>query len=193
MRNYKLNVKAARGGSAIEWHQDWAYYPHTNDSLLAVGIFLDDMTADNGPLCVFPGTHRGPTLNHHNDAEMFVGGISDLGAAGLDPASSVRLMGRAGSISCHHVRLVHGSGWNGTSSSRNIVFLEVAAADAFPLMAAHQPLFFDDETLLCGRPTLAPRIVPAPLRLPVPVASGGTLYERQRHMDSFSFGKNFAR
>ena len=27
----KLNTKAPGGGRAVEWHQDWAFYPHTND------------------------------------------------------------------------------------------------------------------------------------------------------------------
>ena len=40
----KLNMKAPRYGSPVEWHQDWAFYPHTNDDLLAVGVMLDDCT-----------------------------------------------------------------------------------------------------------------------------------------------------
>jgi len=41
----KLNLKAPRFGSPVEWHQDWAFYPHTNDDLLAVGVtgFLVEM------------------------------------------------------------------------------------------------------------------------------------------------------
>src|SRR5690349_16868831 len=39
-QNSKLNMKSARFGSPIEWHQDFAFYPHTNDDLLAVGIAL---------------------------------------------------------------------------------------------------------------------------------------------------------
>jgi hypothetical protein len=26
-------VAAAGGGAAVAWHQDWAFYPHTNDDL----------------------------------------------------------------------------------------------------------------------------------------------------------------
>ena len=40
----KINLKAERYGSPVEWHQDWAVYPHTNDDLLAVGVVLDDCT-----------------------------------------------------------------------------------------------------------------------------------------------------
>src|SRR5262245_13695701 len=34
----KLNMKAPRYGSPVEWHQDWAFYPHTNDDILAIGV-----------------------------------------------------------------------------------------------------------------------------------------------------------
>ena len=56
--NNKLNMKNPAGGAAVEWHQDWAFYPHTNDDILEVGIALDDMTMENGPLMVIPGSHR---------------------------------------------------------------------------------------------------------------------------------------
>ena len=46
--NIKLNFKPPRVGSAVEWHQDWAFYPHTNGSVLAAGIFLDDVDEENG-------------------------------------------------------------------------------------------------------------------------------------------------
>ena len=45
--NNKLNMKNPSHGAAVEWHQDWAFYPHTNDDLLEVGIALDDMTEEN--------------------------------------------------------------------------------------------------------------------------------------------------
>ena len=57
----KLNMKAARYGSPVEWHQDWAFYPHTNDDILAVGVMLDDCDVENGPLMVVPGS-QGPDV-----------------------------------------------------------------------------------------------------------------------------------
>ena len=35
LKTSKLNTKAPGGGAAVEWHQDWAFYPHTNDNVLA--------------------------------------------------------------------------------------------------------------------------------------------------------------
>src|SRR5262249_19217608 len=54
----KLNMKSAGYGAPVEWHQDWAFYPHTNDDVLATGLYLDDCDMQNGPLLVVPGTHR---------------------------------------------------------------------------------------------------------------------------------------
>ena len=38
MEHSKLNIKQANGGEAVEWHQDWAFYPHSNDDILEVGV-----------------------------------------------------------------------------------------------------------------------------------------------------------
>ena len=46
LQNDKLNMKAAEYGAPVEWHQDWPFYPHTNDDLVAAGILLDDCFAN---------------------------------------------------------------------------------------------------------------------------------------------------
>ena len=72
----KLNIKSAAFGSPVQWHQDWAFYPHTNDDLLAVGVALDDMSLENGALMVIPGSQKGPIYDHHQNG-MFVGAVTD--------------------------------------------------------------------------------------------------------------------
>src|SRR3974390_176449 len=67
----KLNMKCAGFGAPVEWHQDWAFYPHTNQNLAAVGIMFDDMEMANGPLMIVPGTHRGPIHDHHPTGGFF--------------------------------------------------------------------------------------------------------------------------
>lgn len=101
----KLNLKMERSSSAVEWHQDWAFYPHSNDDLAAVGIMIDDIDMDNGPMLVVPGTHLGPVLDHNANGQ-FVGGCDP---ALVDTDRAVACTGRAGSISIHHVRTLHGS------------------------------------------------------------------------------------
>jgi ectoine hydroxylase-related dioxygenase (phytanoyl-CoA dioxygenase family) len=85
----KINLKSPRYGSPVEWHQDWAFYPHTNDDLLAVGVMLDDCTSDNGPLLVVPKSHRGPTFDHHTRR-----GATTSAARSTPPRSTTRSRGR---------------------------------------------------------------------------------------------------
>ena len=58
----KLNMKSAENGAVIEWHQDYAFYPHTNDDILAIGVIIDDMQSQNGPLKVYPGKPQRPCI-----------------------------------------------------------------------------------------------------------------------------------
>ncbi len=71
----KLNMKSAGYGAPIEWHQDWAFYPHTNEDLAAVGIMIDDVDMENGPMMVVPGSHKGPIYDHHGPDGRFCGAI----------------------------------------------------------------------------------------------------------------------
>jgi ectoine hydroxylase len=189
LQTTKLNMKSAGFGAAVEWHQDWAFYPYTNDDVLAVGVLIDDMTEANGPLMVFPGTHRGPALDHHHDG-VFAGAV-DLEASGFDLADAVPLMGPAGSISIHHARILHGSALNTSTRDRRIIFYEMMAADAFPIVGGRgkwEGLEEFDSRMLCGAPTLEPRIVPCPMRVAYPDGpTQGSIYEVQKAMGRRSF------
>ncbi len=186
LQGSKLNMKAARYGSPVEWHQDWAFYPHSNDDMLAIGVMLDDMDLENGPLMVVPGSHKGPIWNHHGEDGRFCGLVNpdDIAA---EAASAVALTGRAGSMSFHHVRALHGSALNTSDRSRNLLLYEVAAADAWPILGVAD---FDDfnRRLLSGRPTVEPRVTSVPVRLPLPPAARqGSIYENQTSAGRFYF------
>ena len=174
----KLNMKSAGYGSPVEWHQDWAFYPHTNDDVLATGIYLDDCDMDNGPLMVVPGSHHGPTWDHHAGGR-FCGALNPE-ACDIDLAKAVPLMGPAGSMTIHHARLVHGSALNRSNRQRRLLLHEYTAADAWPLMGVAN---FDDfnDRMVMGAPSVEPRIVAAPVRMPLPAADHqGSIYENQR-------------
>jgi ectoine hydroxylase-related dioxygenase (phytanoyl-CoA dioxygenase family) len=182
----KLNLKSPEFGSPVEWHQDWAFYPHTNDDVLAVGVLLDDATPENGPLLVLPGSHTGPTYDHHGTDGHFCGAMVP-GRDGLDYGSALPLLAPAGACSFHHVRTVHGSAQNRSVKSRNLLLYEFAAADAFPLLGIPD---WDDfnSRLLVGAPTVVPRMVDCPIRMPLPPARHqGSIYENQTALGSRYF------
>ena len=185
----KLNIKAPGGGMAVEWHQDWAFYPHTNDDLLAVGLMLDDVDEDNGPLQVIPGSHKGPVLAHTNAEGVFCGAV-DPRDPDFRGADAVTLTGKAGSITVHHVRLLHGSAPNRSDKPRKILFYECLAADAWPLLGGDSYIYRQgpdaiwkdlQARMICGQPSLQPRVEPVPVRIPLPPApGGGSIFQVQK-------------
>lgn len=175
----KLNIKPVGGGAAIDWHQDWAFYPHTNDDLLAVGLFLGDVGPESGPLQVIPGSHRGPVFDHH-DAGIFCGAIQDHDVDGARD-KAVAITGKAGSISIHHVRTVHGSTPNQGAEPRRLLLFSYAAADAWPLVPV---VDFDtyESRIVSGASTLTPRQEAVPVRLPLPrLAEDDSIFDNQSH------------
>jgi phytanoyl-CoA hydroxylase len=178
LHNSKLNMKSARCGSPVEWHQDWAFYPHTNDDVLAIGVLLDDTDLSNGPMLVTPRTHTGEVFDHHGEDGCFAGLIDPDTIKG-EIERAVPCIGRAGGMSFHHVRALHGSAMNTSDRPRNLLLYEVAASDAWPLMGVKD---FDEfnSRLLCGDPVVAPRMTAVPVRLPLPPARRqGSIYETQ--------------
>lgn len=185
----KLNMKSAGYGAAVEWHQDYAFYPHTNDDILAIGVLIDDMAPENGPLMVFPGSHQGPVFDHHVDG-VFAGAMLP-DENGLDPAQAVALTGPAGSISIHHGRIVHGSALNTSDRARRILFYEMMAADAFPIMGSMtrwDGIEDYDTRMLCGQSTKEPRLKNIPVRIPQPQPDVPiSIYEIQKGMKRRAF------
>ena len=183
----KVNMKSAEFGAPVEWHQDWAFYPHTNDDVLAAGLLLDDMDLDNGPLMVLPGTHKGPVYDHHSQG-VFCGAI-DPTMVGVDFSKAVPLTGKAGSMTIHHARLIHGSELNRSGRQRRLLLYEYTAADAWP-MAGVEPLTDFEEfhkRIVRGSATIEPRVETVPIRMPFPKATHqGSIYENQR-----SLGHNY--
>jgi phytanoyl-CoA hydroxylase len=178
----KINIKAPQGGAAVEWHQDWAFYPHTNDDVLAVGVMLDDCLMENGPLMILPGTHKGPVYDHHIDGRF--AGAMDPSTYGLDTSKAVALTAPAGSLSFHHARVLHASATNTSQRSRWLLLYEFAAADAWPLNGMSDLDEFDGR-LIAGERTIEPRLERVPVRMPLPPAlNAGSIYENQKAMKS---------
>jgi ectoine hydroxylase-related dioxygenase (phytanoyl-CoA dioxygenase family) len=182
---HKLNMKSPEYGSPVEWHQDWAFYPHTNDDLLAVGVAMDDMTLTNGCLMVIPGSHTGRIYNHHQNG-FFVGAVTD---SDFNHEKAVPVEVKAGGISIHHVRMLHGSAPNTSDRPRRLLLFQYCAVDAWPLSGVSDWKVFNDY-ILRGEPTNQPRLTQVPVRIPQPYGPrSGSIYEVQTLLERPIFGK----
>ena len=183
----KLNFKPHDASGVIEWHQDWAFYPYTNDDMLAVGVLIDDVTENNGPMMVIPGSHKGPIFDHHDNG-LFVGAL-DSSDDEFDASNAVTLTGKAGSITVHHVRTIHGSKENLTSNDRPFLIISYVAVDAWPLAQSYELEEFNSR-IIRGEPTLSPRQVALPVRIPYPkVSYTDSIYDDQDSVRGRSFGE----
>ena len=185
----KLNFKGARGGESIEWHQDWAFYPHTNDDILEVGIPLDDMEIENGCLMAIPGSHKWEAISHHEDG-VFVGAVSENDFKMED---AVPFVLKAGSISLHHVRALHGSAPNMSNRPRRLLLQGYLAADAFPLqsnLSSSEDWNEWNSNILRGEPTNRPRLENVPVVFPQPKPEGaGSIFEIQEKLKKSHYKK----
>jgi ectoine hydroxylase-related dioxygenase (phytanoyl-CoA dioxygenase family) len=175
----KLNMKGSLIGAAVEVHQDAAFYPHSNDDVLAVGLLLDDASAANGAMAVLPGSHRGPIYTHYDGQGRFVGCLRDDDVARLDRRHAVLLELPAGSIHIHHYRLVHWSAPNTSTAERRLLINSYTAADAVSFMpdTTGSPLV---GTLLRGTPPAVARRTAGDMPLPPDFRQGYTsIYELQ--------------
>jgi ectoine hydroxylase-related dioxygenase (phytanoyl-CoA dioxygenase family) len=180
----KLNMKGSLLGAAVEVHQDAAFYPHSNDDVLAVGLLLDDATAANGAMAVLPGSHRGPIHTHYDARGRFVGCMRDEDVARLERSRAVLLELPAGSIHIHHYRLIHWSAPNTSTAERRLLINSYTAADAVSFMpdTTGSPLV---GTLLRGTPPTVARRTAGDMPLPPDFRQGYTsIYELQTEAKS---------
>ena len=159
----KVNLKLPGSGTAVKYHQDFPFEPHSNDNVMTVLIFLDDVTPDNGPLEVVPGSHRGKIHTLWHDG-VFTGAVDPEMEEGLRDAS-VSCTGKAGSACLMHSRLLHASLPNMTNAPRSLFIVTYVAEDAVPLSPNPIPHVYDGD-IMRGRHTGRVRCTPYEMDLP---------------------------
>jgi ectoine hydroxylase len=161
----KLNYKWPGSGEIVKWHQDIPAWPHTNYSPVTLGIYLDDVPSEQGPLTCIPGSHDGPIFVHRDDNGAWTGSIDDRDIAGLDVHASVDLTGPAGTVVAINCRTVHGSRANATGRVRPVALFVYSSADAFAWMPAPTPTSYTG-VIVRGEPATVAHMDPTPCPVP---------------------------
>jgi len=144
LHHSKINSKQPGAATEVKWHQDFAFTPHSNSDLVTALLMIDEVTLDNGPLEVLPGSHKGEIHALWHDG-LFTGAIADDIAERMR-SEAIRCTGPAGSVCLMHTRLAHGSAPNRSSAPRTLLICVYSAGDAVPLTpnpvpTTHQGLF----------------------------------------------------
>ena len=180
LQHSKLNMKPAKVGSVVEWHQDLAYFPHTNDDLVTTLVYLDDATIENGCLQVLP-RHHSHFFDHAGKDGYFAGMITENLSDGRFGRPQP-LPAPAGSIIFMHCILPHSSLPNRSPRPRRTMIFEYRANDSFPIYYG-EGTHAEEQKLrpIRGAPArFARHGGPAPY-IPCFSARFNSLYELQRH------------
>ena len=171
----KINSKLPGAKTAVKWHQDFPFTPHSNDDVITALLMVDDVTEENGPLEVVPGSHTGEIHSlWHN--EKFTGAIDDAKAQQCQN-DSVVCKGPAGSVCLMHTRLLHGSAPNLSHEPRTLFICVYSAEDAVPY--SPNPMPNEHEGMLVhGERTNQVRSVSYQITLPQ-LPSGASFFDQQ--------------
>jgi ectoine hydroxylase-related dioxygenase (phytanoyl-CoA dioxygenase family) len=154
LHHCKINSKLPGTTTAVKWHQDFPFTPHSNDDLVTALLMIDE---------VWPGTHRGAIHDLWRD-DHFTGAVDEAFARTCQQ-NAVRCIGPAGSVCLMHTRLLHGSAPNLSDEPRTLFIAVYAAEDALPLGDNPLPSRYEG-MIVHGRETGRVRTTPFDIRLP---------------------------
>jgi len=115
-------INKSPGTAAVQWHQDYSYWPLDSPAGVTLWAALEDADAENGCLRYIPGTHL---LGEKHPANFFVGaeqprreGLDDLDAFRREN-EAIDAPVRAGDVLAHHPLTWHMSPDNRSDRHRH--------------------------------------------------------------------------
>jgi len=137
MHQFKVNAKAAFDGAVWQWHQDYGTWARDDEMpeprAMNIAVFLDDVTAANGPLLFIPGSHTLGVVEAGHDLETTSYPLWTLDRSKVtelaERGGCVAPTGPAGSMLVFSSLLVHASPPNISPFDRTIVYLSLCHVD----------------------------------------------------------------
>ena len=176
LHHTKINSKLPGSATAVKWHQDFPFTPHTNDDLITALLMVDEVTEENGPLEVWADTHKGEIHTLWHDGQ-FTGAVSDdVTKEALEKRTICT--GKAGSVCLMHTRLLHGSAPNNSDAPRTLYICVYSAADAMPISPSPVPTK-DQGMIVRGEDKGQVRAVPFDMPMPQ-LPKGASFFDQQQ-------------
>ena len=133
MHQYKVNAKAAFDGEVWQWHQDYGTWRRDDEMpeprAMNIAVFVDDVTAANGPLLFIPGSHRHGVVEAGHDLETTSYPLWTLSREKVTELAGrggcVAPTGPGGCVLLFSSLMVHASPPNISPFGRTIVYLSL--------------------------------------------------------------------
>ncbi len=174
----KINSKLPGGATAVKWHQDFPFTPHSNDDVITALLMVDEVTDENGPLEVVAGSHKGAIHGLWHDG-VFTGAVADE-VAEDSQSRAVKCTGPAGAVCLMHTRLLHGSAPNLSKMPRTLLICVYSAEDAIPYSSNPMPTEFEGR-IVRGERTNRVRSIPYEIELPQKPTTASFFDQQAKH------------
>jgi phytanoyl-CoA hydroxylase len=159
----------------VKFHQDFTFQPMSNDDVITCLLFMDEVTEENDPLQVVPGSHKGPLFSLWHEG-VFTGAVAEEVVA-QHKDQIVTCTGAAGAACLMHSSLLHGSAGNLSANPRTLYLATYYSDDAIELSPNALPSRLTHE-LVRGEPSGRVRCTPYEMALPE-VPQGTSFFAQQ--------------
>ncbi len=132
LHHCKMFIKPPERGSPFPMHQDYPYFPHERNTMLAAVVHFDDSTIEKGCLRVMPGSHLGGPLRHLSQQDFHL--PEDL----YPVESAMPIEAEAGDVLYFNYLTIHGSGINSSSEARTTLLIQMRDPQDSPLQETHE-------------------------------------------------------
>jgi len=102
-------IKPPRSSSTVGWHQDTYYWPVEPKISATVWLAFEDVDEQNAAMRVVPGSHKAGLLKHSRSTDTDSVLTLELEGGQFREDAAVSLNLKAGQISIHDDKIVHGS------------------------------------------------------------------------------------
>jgi non-haem Fe2+, alpha-ketoglutarate-dependent halogenase len=102
-------IKPPRSNSTVGWHQDTYYWPLEPKISATVWVAFEDVDEENAAMRVIPGSHTVGLLQHSRSADTDSVLTLECEGGQFREDTAVSLNLKAGEISIHDDKIVHGS------------------------------------------------------------------------------------
>lgn len=131
LHHTKMFIKPPEKGSPFPMHQDYYYFPHRHDSMIAAIVHFDTSTEEKGCVRVVPGSHKlGPLKPAAAD--------NSLSADEYPIAKALPCVAGPGDVLFFSYLTIHGSGINASASPRTTLLVQMRDPVDPPLDHQHK-------------------------------------------------------
>jgi phytanoyl-CoA hydroxylase len=131
LHHNKLFIKPPEKGSPFPMHQDYPFFPHANDSVIAAIIHFDRAPEEKGCVRVVPGSHKLGPIEHIAEGNWHL----PLDQYPLE--SAVMCEAEPGDVLIFSYLTIHGSGVNVSDEDRTTLLVQMRDPADRPTIDRH--------------------------------------------------------